>query len=98
MARLYMLAHSEDQAIGELEKVITICGSYDLVPDVWLALAGIYFSRQQTALATEILNDYVRRATTCFPESTNDFIRQGQTGAMAIQYPQVREFFENLTK
>lgn len=98
MARLYMLAHSEDQAIAELNKVITICGSHDLVPDVWLALAGIHFSRQQETRAVELLHDYVHRATTLFPERTSEFLRQGQIGAMARQYAQVREYFERLEK
>lgn len=96
MARFYMLAHSEQDAITELEKVIAICGSYDLVPDVWLALSGIRFNRNEPTRARALLEDYVHRAKTLFPERTTEFLSQGRNGQLARAYPQVKQFFDEL--
>lgn len=94
MARLHMLAQSEEAAIAELEAVISICGSDDLVPDVWLSLAGILFDRKDDLGAMSILDDYVHRAKTLFPERASEFLTLGKDGEFAYQYPSVRRHFE----
>ena len=94
MARLHMLAQSEDAAIAELEAVMAICGSDDLVPDVWFGLAGILFDRKNDLGAVNILDDYVHRAKTLFPERSLEFLMLGRYGEFAQQYPMVRRYFE----
>ena len=98
MGRLHMLAQDEDKAIAEFENVIAICGSTELVPDVWFALAGIFFSKLQSARATALLVDYVNRAIRLFPNRISEFLQMGRVGAIARRYPQVQEFFERLEK
>jgi hypothetical protein len=96
MARAHMLAHSEERAICELEQVITLCGASDLVPDVWLALAGILFTRKESNRGLAILIDYVHRAKTLFPDRTIEFLAHGRNSRFSVQYPDVRQYFENL--
>jgi len=98
MARVYMLAHSEEDAIVELEKVITICGSTDLVPDVWLALAGILSSKNQEDRATHLLEDYVLRTNTIFPERAIEFLDYGKSSAYSKQYPFIKRYFDGIQK
>ena len=98
MARIHMLEHSEDDAILELEKVIAICGSSDLVPDVWLALAGILSSRDNEDRASHLLDDYVLRTNKLFPEKSREFIEHGKSGMFSKQYPFIQRYFERIQK
>lgn len=94
LARFCILTQQEDTAISILHEVVWLCGDDNLIPNVWLVLAGLLFKHQRAKQAMALLNDYVHRARTLFPENTEAYLAHARECEHSARYPEVRAFFQ----